>query len=245
MTTKHPHQKLERHGMAFVGAILFVASLGGLFEIAPLFTIENTVENAPGVRVYTPLELAGRDIYVREGCYACHSQMIRTLRMDVERYGHYSLAAESRYDRPFQWGSKRTGPDLARIGGKYSDRWHVAHLMAPRAVVEGSIMPGYPFLAEAPLRLDRLGPRLATLARAGDPYTAEMIAAAREDALAQLDAEGGGDGLAARYGPRVAIRDFDGDPAIASEMDALVAYLQTLGALADLDAVAADKEILR
>ena len=161
------HQKLERHSLGFAMAILMVASIGGIVEIAPLFTIENTVEKVEGMRPYTPLELAGRDIYVREGCYACHSQMIRTLRSDIERYGHYSLAAESMYDHPFQWGSKRTGPDLARIGGKYSDAWHVAHLEAPRDLVEGSIMPGYAFLSETRLATGHLPASLLHLGRRG------------------------------------------------------------------------------
>ncbi len=181
------HAKLERNGIAFAMMILFVASLGGIFEIAPLFTIENTVEEAPGMRPYTPLELAGRDIYVREGCYACHSQMIRTLKSDVDRYGHFSLAAESMYDHPHQWGSKRTGPDLARIGAKYSDDWYVAHLMAPRAVVEGSVMPGYPFLAETPLNTKALPASLRALQRAGVPYSDEQIEMAARDAIAQAD----------------------------------------------------------
>jgi len=232
------HAKLERNGIAFTMMILFVASLGGIFEIAPLFTIENTVEEAPGMRPYTPLELAGRDIYVREGCYACHSQMIRTLRSDVDRYGHFSLAAESMYDHPHQWGSKRTGPDLARIGGKYSDDWHVAHLIAPRDVVEGSVMPGYPFLAETRLKVDVLPAYLRALQRAGVPYSDEQVAMASRDAIAQADFEGEfEDALWARYGENVQVRDFDGDPSRVTEMDALVAYLQMLGTLVDFDQI--------
>ncbi|NRB05091.1 MAG: cytochrome-c oxidase, cbb3-type subunit II [Rhodobacteraceae bacterium] len=230
------HAKLERHGVAFAFAILGVASLGGLFEIAPLFTIENTVERVQGMRPYTPLELAGRDIYVREGCYACHSQMIRTLRSDVERYGHFSLAAESMYDHPHQWGSKRTGPDLARIGGKYSDDWHVAHLSAPRDTVPGSVMPGYGFLAEARLNTETLPQSLAALARIGVPYTSEQITGAARDAVRQADAEAEyEDDLWDSYGHTVQIRDFDGDPDRLTEMDALVAYLQMLGSLVDLE----------
>ena len=145
------HRKLERSAIGFVIAIIAAASVGGIVEIAPLFTIDETVEQAPDMRVYTPLELAGRNIYVREGCYACHSQMIRTLRDEVERYGPYSLAVESQYDRPMLWGSKRTGPDLARVGGKYSDFWHVAHLTNPRDVVPESNMPAYRWLARTPL----------------------------------------------------------------------------------------------
>ena len=141
------HYWLESKAIGFAIAIILVASIGGAVEIAPLFTIHQTVEDAPDMRVYTPLELAGRNIYVREGCYACHSQMIRTLRDEVERYGPYSLAVESKYDHPMLWGSKRTGPDLARIGGKYSDEWQVRHLIDPRAVVPQSVMPSYARLA--------------------------------------------------------------------------------------------------
>src|ERR671910_1114778 len=140
------HQILEKNSILLLIGVLIVISIGGLVEITPLFYLKSTIEKVDGVRPYTPLELAGRNIYVREGCYNCHSQMVRPLRDEVERYGHYSLAAESMYDRPFQWGSKRTGPDLARLGNKYSDDWHVAHLVAPRAVVPASIMPSYAFL---------------------------------------------------------------------------------------------------
>jgi len=233
------HQKLERHSLAFTLMILVVASIGGLVEIAPLFTIENTVEEVDGMRPYTPLELAGRDIYVREGCYACHSQMIRTLRSDVERYGQFSLAAESMYDHPFQWGSKRTGPDLARIGGKYSDDWHAAHLKAPRELVEGSVMPGYAFLADAHLEADNLASSLTSLAKAGVPYTEKQIAHAANDARRQADPEATfEDELKARYGERLNVRDFDGNPNRVTEMDALIAYLQMLGTLVDADALA-------
>ena len=236
------HAKLERNGIAFAMMILFVASLGGLFEIAPLFTIENTVEEAPGMRPYTPLELAGRDIYVREGCYACHSQMIRTLRSDVDRYGHFNLAAESMYDHPHQWGSKRTGPDLARIGLKYSDDWHVAHLIAPRAVVEGSVMPGYPFLAEKSLDPGRLPAALRALERIGVPYSEEQIRLAERDAQAQADADAEfEDDLWDRYGETVQVRDFDGNPDRLTEMDALVAYLQMLGTLVDFDQITVEE----
>jgi len=234
MDTKHA--KLERNGIAFAAAILFVASLGGIFEIAPLFTIENTVEKVDGMRPYTPLELAGRDIYVREGCYACHSQMIRTLKSDVDRYGHFSLAAESMYDHPHQWGSKRTGPDLARIGNKYSDAWHVAHLRTPREIVEGSVMPGYAFLSETRLDTARLPASLTALSRAGVPYTSEQIAHADSDARYQADRDANyEDALIDRYGEKVQIRDFDGQPDKVTEMDALVAYLQMLGTLVDFE----------
>ena len=240
MSTRH--QKLERHSIAFTIMILFVASIGGIVEIAPLFTIENTVEKVDGMRPYTPLELAGRDIYVREGCYACHSQMIRTLRSDVERYGPFSLAAESMYDHPFQWGSKRTGPDLARIGGKYSDAWHVAHLKAPRDFVQGSIMPGYAFLAEHKLETEKLPAMLTALARAGVPYTTAQIAQAANDAVRQADKEANDeDALIERYGEKVNVRDFDGNPRAVTEMDALVAYLQMLGTLVDVDALRSEE----
>ncbi len=234
------HQKLERHSLALVLMITLVASVGGIVEIAPLFTIQNTVEKVAGMRVYTPLELAGRDIYVREGCYACHSQMIRKLRTDVDRYGHYSLAAESMYDHPFQWGSKRTGPDLARIGGKYSDAWHVAHMKRPRDFVEGSIMPGYGFLAEREIDPARVAVSVKALQWAGDPYTDDMVKEAARDVLRQAtpsmdDAED----IRTRYGEKVNIRDFDGDPGRVTEMDAMVAYLQMLGTLVDAEALRA------
>ena len=161
------HYRLERNTIGFAIAIIVVASIGGFVEIAPLFTIDETVEDAPDMRVYTPLELAGRNIYIREGCYACHSQMIRTLRDEVERYGPYSLAVESQYDHPMLWGSKRTGPDLARIGDKYSDEWHVAHLVNPRDVVPESKMPAYPWLSSAPLEIDDLGLHLRGAASRG------------------------------------------------------------------------------
>ena len=237
------HKTVERHSLAFVVMIIVVASVGGIFEIAPLFTIDETVEDVEGVRPYTPLELAGRNIYIREGCYACHSQMIRTLRDEVERYGHYSLAAESQYDHPMLWGSKRTGPDLARVGGKYSDAWHVAHMIRPRDVVPQSNMPSYPFLAETPLKLRDLGLHLEALRAAGVPYTDEQIGAARADAGGQAkpDSEAA-DGLIERYGERIAIRDFAGDGPRVSEMDALVAYLQMLGTLVDFESFQASVE---
>lgn len=230
------HGKLERHSIRFVIAILCVASLGGLFEIAPLFTIDSTIEEIDGVRPYTPLELAGRNIYMREGCYSCHSQMIRTLRDEVERYGHYSLAAESKYDHPMLWGSKRTGPDLARVGGKYSDDWHLAHLIAPRDIVVESIMPGYAFLADRSVDVDELPLHLRALQTIGVPYDDDMIAQAAADAHAQVrpDSEPA-DELLARYGDRVNVREFDSNPGRLSEMDALIAYLQMLGTLADIE----------
>ncbi|HEY9536218.1 MAG TPA: cytochrome-c oxidase, cbb3-type subunit II [Kiloniellaceae bacterium] len=229
------HYKLERHSIGLAIAIIIVASIGGLVEIAPLFTIDETVEAAPDMRVYTPLELAGRNIYMREGCYACHSQMIRTLRDEVERYGPHSLAVESQYDHPMLWGSKRTGPDLARVGGKYSDDWHVAHLNNPRDVMPESIMPAYGWLVRTALRIDDLDLHLAALRKVGVPYTDEMIANAVADAYGQAAPDTPqADRVAERYGEATSIRAFDGDPARITEMDALVAYLQILGRLTDV-----------
>ncbi|MCB8836781.1 cytochrome-c oxidase, cbb3-type subunit II [Aurantimonas sp. VKM B-3413] len=228
------HRKIERTAIGFVLAIIAAASVGGIIEIAPLFTIDETVEEAPDMRPYTPLELAGRNVYMREGCYACHSQMIRTLRDDVDRYGPYSLAVESRYDHPMLWGSKRTGPDLARIGGKYSDIWHVAHLTNPRDVVPQSNMPGYPWLARTSLRTEDLGLHLAAQQRIGVPYTDEMIANAARDALGQaLPDSDYAAGVKERYGDKAQISAFDGVTTELTEMDALVAYLQVLGTLTD------------
>ena len=235
------HAKFERHSMLLVIGILIVVSIGGIVEISPLFYLESTIEKVDGVRPYTPLEQAGRDIYVREGCYLCHSQMIRPLRDEVERYGHYSLAAESMYDHPFQWGSKRTGPDLARVGGKYSDAWHVAHLKDPRAVVPESVMPPYAFLAEKDLRTDDVAAKVKTLTKLGTPYTKPMIDNAATDLEAQADPfSSGGPALKRRYGEKLAQRDFDGDPERLTEMDALVAYLQMLGGLVDFSTYRAD-----
>ena len=227
------HSKLERHSLLLVLGILLVVSVGGLVEISPLFYLESTIEKVKGVRPYTPLEQAGRDIYVREGCYVCHSQMIRPLRDEVERYGPYSLAAESMYDHPFQWGSKRTGPDLARVGGKYSDAWHVQHLTDPRSVVPESVMPPYAFLSEKDLKVDDIEARLRTLTRVGVPYTETALKNARADLEAQVDPTASGASLARHYGDKVNRRDFDGDPDRLTEMDALVAYLQMLGTLVD------------
>lgn len=228
------HYRLERKSIGLVLGIIGVASIGGIVEIAPLFTIHQTVEDAPDLRIYTPLELAGRNIYIREGCYACHSQMIRTLRDEVERYGPYSLAVESKYDHPMLWGSKRTGPDLARIGGKYSDEWHVEHLDNPRNVVPESVMPAYGWLARAELRTEDLGAHLKALRAVGVPYTDEMIANAPSDARGQAAPDGPfAQGVTARYGEATAVRAFDGHPGDLTEMDALVAYLQILGRLTD------------
>jgi cytochrome c oxidase cbb3-type subunit 2 len=226
------HRKLERSAIGFVVAIMVAGSVGGIVEIAPLFTIDETVEEAPDMRLYTPLELAGRNIYVREGCYACHSQMIRTLRDEVERYGPYSLAVESQYDRPMLWGSKRTGPDLARIGGKYSDFWHVAHLINPRDVVPESNMPAYRWLAVTALEIEDLPKHLAAQRALGVPYTPEMIENAARDAYGQATPNSDyTDGVTERYGQATQISAFDGVATQLTEMDALVAYIQVLGRL--------------
>ena len=228
------HYRLEQRAIGFALAIIGVASIGGLVEIAPLFTIHQTVEDAPDLRLYTPLELAGRNIYVREGCYACHSQMIRTLRDDVDRYGPYSLAVESKYDHPMLWGSKRTGPDLARIGNKYSDEWHVAHLKNPRDVVPQSVMPAYAWLARTALQTEDLGLHLRALRTVGVPYTDDMIANASADAYGQAAPDTSfAEGVIKRYGSATTVRPFGGTPGQLSEMDALVAYLQILGRLTD------------
>lgn len=229
------HRKIERNATGFVLAIIAAASVGGIVEIAPLFTIDDTVEDAKDMRLYTPLELAGRNIYVREGCYACHSQMIRTLQDEVHRYGPYSLAVESKYDHPMLWGSKRTGPDLARVGEKYSDFWQVAHLTNPRDVVPQSNMPAYPWLAEKSLDVSELSRHLRAQRRVGVPYTEDMIKNASADALAQADPEAYTEAgeLEKRYGKKTNIRDFDTVATEVTEMDALVAYLQVLGRLTD------------
>jgi len=228
------HYRLERKALGLVIGIIGVASIGGIVEIAPLFTIHQTVESAPDMRLYTPLELAGRNIYIREGCYACHSQMIRTLRDEVERYGPYSLAVESKYDHPMLWGSKRTGPDLARLGNKYSDEWHVAHLVNPRDVVPESVMPAYAWLARNELRTDDLSKHLKAQRAVGVPYTDEMVKNAAADAYGQATPDTPfAEGVAKRYGEATAVRAFDGQGGRLTEMDALVAYLQILGRLTD------------
>lgn len=224
------HDFFEKNSMVLLVGILIVVSIGGLIEIAPLFFLGSTIEKVQGMRPYSPLELAGRDIYIREGCYNCHSQMIRALRDEVERYGHYSLAAESMYDKPFQWGSKRTGPDLARVGGRYSNDWHVAHLVSPRAVVPESIMPAYPFLAERKLEYGDIADHLKTLRIVGTPYTDDMIANARADLEAQVNPDLDSTAMEKRY-PRAVIGKFNAETPAITEMDALVAYLQMLGTL--------------
>ena len=238
MATLNKHKILERSPTLLFVASLLVVTVGGIVEIAPLFYLENTIEEVEGVRPYSPLELAGRDIYIREGCYVCHSQMIRPMRDEVERYGHYSLAAESMYDHPFQWGSKRTGPDLARVGGRYSDAWHVDHLRNPQSVVPESVMPKYAFLERN--RID--GARIADLMRThrfvGVPYTDEMIEAAQADFVVQADPDGDWDGLVERY-PGAVVSNFDGQPEL-TEMDALIAYMQMLGTLVDFSTFTPD-----
>ena len=233
MSLWQKHAILEKNSIILVIGILIVIAIGGLVEIVPLFYLKNTIEKVDGVRPYTPLELAGRNIYVREGCYLCHSQMIRPLRDEVERYGHYSLAAESMYDRPFQWGSKRTGPDLARVGGKYSDNWHRDHMRDPRSVVPGSVMPNYSWLEQTELDYRHIAQDLKVQALLGVPYTADMIANATADVEAQatVDNPAAAD-LIKRY-PKAQARDFDGDEARITEADALIAYLQLLGTQVD------------
>ncbi|GAB4235859.1 MAG: cytochrome-c oxidase, cbb3-type subunit II [Methyloligellaceae bacterium] len=239
------HKIFETNSILLLVGILVMVSIGGLVEILPLYWLSSTIEKVQGMRPYSPLELAGRDIYIREGCYVCHSQMIRSLRDEVERYGHYSLAAESMYDHPFQWGSKRTGPDLARVGGKYSDEWHTLHLKDPRAVVPESIMPGYPWLAKRPLETDDLAARMKTLQTIGVPYTDEMIAQAQADLKAQVDPESeGAEALKKRY-PKAQVRQFDGNSEFISEMDAVIAYLQMLGTLVDFTSFDASGPNLR
>jgi cytochrome c oxidase cbb3-type subunit 2 len=224
------HKPFETNSFILLIGIVVAIAFGGIVEIVPLFYLKNTIEEVKGVRPYSPLELAGFNIYVREGCYLCHSQMIRALRDEVERYGHYSLAAESMYDHPFQWGSKRNGPDLARVGGKYSDDWHRAHLNDPRSVAPASIMPGYPFLAKTPLNYQHIGEDLLALSRVGVPYTQEAIDHASDDLRAQAGAKGGDD-LVKRY-PKAIVRDLSANTEI-TEADALITYLQRLGTQVD------------
>ena len=234
------HGRLERHSLLLLIAIIVVVAIGGLVEVVPLFYLENTIEPVQGMRPYTPLELEGRDIYIREGCYLCHSQMIRPLRDEVERYGHYSLAAESMYDHPFQWGSERQGPDLARVGGKYSDGWHRDHLTDPRSVVPESVMPPYRFLGEKSLDFHDIQQKMRAMRTVGVPYTDADIANAVADLRAQDDPLSGGTGLHGRYGKNVNVRNFGGDPGRITEMDALIAYLQMLGTLVDFSTYHAD-----
>ncbi len=232
MSLLDKHKFIERNATLLLVGSLLVVSVGGIVEIAPLFYLENTIEKVDGMRPYTPLELAGRNIYIREGCYVCHSQMIRPFRDEVERYGHYSLAAESMYDHPFQWGSKRTGPDLARVGDRYSNEWHVQHLVEPRSVVPESVMPSYSFLKETPLEVTDVSMDLKANRAVGVPYSDEMVAEANVDLKAQADPNADTAALLERY-PKAKVGDFDGNPAVLTEMDALVAYLQMLGTLVD------------
>ena len=199
MSNSNPHEKIEKNIGLMAVLIAVAVSFGGLAEIVPLMYQAETIKPLPGVKPYPALQLAGRDVYVREGCYNCHSQMVRTLRFESERYGHYSLAGESVYDRPFQWGSKRTGPDLARVGGRYSDDWHRVHLINPRDVVPESNMPGFPWLATTPVDPAVLTKHMQALQRLGDPYSAKDVA-----------------GIA---------KAVDGK----TELDAVVAYLQAIG----------------
>jgi len=226
------HERIEKSLPLMLVLTLIVVAIGGIVEIVPLYTIKSTIETVKGVRPYSPLELMGRNIYIREGCYNCHSQQVRPFRDEVERYGHYSLAAESMYDHPFQWGSKRTGPDLARVGGKYSNDWHVAHLVDPRSVVPESVMPGYSFMLTRPLKYGDIAAHLATNRAVGVPYSEEMI----ENAVADLEGQANPDADTAALGqryPKAVVADFDGNRRVVTEMDALVAYLQMLGTLVD------------
>jgi cytochrome c oxidase cbb3-type subunit 2 len=198
---KFTHERIEKSPWLLIALVLLVISVGGLVEIVPLFFQKSTTEPIAGLKPYSALRLTGRDIYVREGCYNCHSQMIRPFRAETERYGHYSVAGEFVYDRPFQWGSKRTGPDLARVGARYSDEWHRAHLDNPRDLVPESNMPGYPWLATTQLVAEDVVPKMRALRRLGVPYTDDEV------------------------------RDGPGTLAGKTEQDALIAYLQGLGTL--------------
>jgi cytochrome c oxidase cbb3-type subunit II len=249
------HKKIEQHATLLLVLSFLVVTIGGIVQITPLFYLQNTIERVEGMRPYTPLEIAGREIYRREGCYTCHSQMIRPMRDEVERYGHYSLAAESMYDHPFQWGSKRTGPDLARLGGRYSDDWHVAHMTDPRAVVPESIMPSYAFMLNRPLTRSHAeqAQRFMRVYRLlGHPYTDEMIDSAVNDFFLQGSADPDITAMAARYAtPRTVngevqmvpaslnARNFDGQPQL-TEMDAIIAYMQMLGTLVDFSTFVPD-----
>ncbi|MFI9651990.1 cytochrome-c oxidase, cbb3-type subunit II [Guyparkeria halopsychrophila] len=229
------HESIEINSGLLIVLTLMVISIGGLVEIVPLFHIEETVEEVDGVRPYTPLELRGRDIYVREGCYTCHSQMIRPFRDEQLRYGHYSLAAESQYDHPFQWGSKRTGPDLARVGGKYSNEWQTQHLVDPQSLVPESIMPGYPWLLEDDLDYSQIEGRMVALKRVGVPYSQSQeeydanVEQFGADQAEQLHVSNATEVLESQAGAE----NWDGNPDRITEMDALVAYLQMLGTMVD------------
>lgn len=232
------HKAIETHATLLMVLSLLVVTIGGIVQIVPLFYLENTIEDVEGVRPYTPLELAGRDIYIREGCYVCHSQMIRPMRDEVERYGHYSLAAESQYDHPFQWGSKRTGPDLARVGGRYSDAWHVDHLTDPQSVVPESVMPKYGYLLNAEIDGRHIADIMATHRMVGVPYDDAMLENAVADFTAQADPNSDYAGLQERYA-KANVSNFDGQPQL-TEMDALIAYLQVLGTMVDFSTFTPD-----
>jgi cytochrome c oxidase cbb3-type subunit II len=240
MSILSQHKKIERHATLLLVLSFFVVTIGGIVQIVPLFYLENTIEEVEGMRPYSPLELAGREVYIREGCYNCHSQMIRPMRDEVERYGHYSLAAESMYDHPFLWGSKRTGPDLARIGGRYSDDWHVQHMIDPQSVVPESIMPPYGFLMDRVIDGRHVADLMRTYRIVGVPYTDEMLANARADFLAQANADADHSGLLERY-PGAQTRNFDGQPEL-TEMDAIIAYMQMLGTLVDFTTFVPDPQ---
>ena len=235
---KH-HEKIEKNATLLLVLSFIVVTIGGLVEIAPLFYLQNTIEKVSGMRPYTPLELRGRDIYIREGCYTCHSQMIRPMRDEVERYGHFSLAAESMYDHPFQWGSKRTGPDLARVGGRYSDAWHVDHMYNPQALVPESVMPPYPWLEETPLDVEHIADHLRANQAVGVPYTDEQVRLASQHLAAQVNPDHEMvDSLLENY-PKAQVRNFDGKPEI-TELAAMIAYLQMLGTLVDFSTYEAE-----
>ena len=229
------HESIETNAGLLIVLTLIVVSIGGLVEIVPLFYINDTVEDVEGVRPYTALELRGRDIYTREGCYLCHSQMIRPFRDEDLRYGHYSLAAESQYDHPFQWGSKRTGPDLARVGNKYSNEWHVTHLLNPRSVVPQSIMPNYPWLLKNDLDYSDVQERMRALKITGVPYSETQeeydsnVAQFGKDVADQLDILRAEENLLSQ----AQTHDYDGQRSRVTEMDALIAYLQVLGTMID------------
>jgi len=233
------HKKIETNATLLLVLSFLVVTIGGIVQIVPLFYLQNTIEEVEGMRPYAPLELAGREIYVREGCYVCHSQMVRPMRDEVERYGPYSLAAESMYDYPFQWGSKRTGPDLARLGGRYSDEWHVAHMVNPRDVVPESVMPTYSYLLNNTIDGRYIEDLMSTYAMVGVPYTEEMIDVGTEDFLAQADPEADTSGLLERY-HSAQTRNFDGQEEL-TEMDALIAYMQMIGTLVDFDTFVVDE----
>ena len=242
MNINFKHEWIETNIGLMAVLTMLAISVGGLVEIAPLFFIDKTIEKVEGVRPYTPLEQRGRDIFMREGCYTCHSQMIRPFRDEKLRYGHYSLAAESQYDHPFQWGSKRTGPDLARVGGKYSNEWHVQHLVAPRSMVPESVMPNYPWLLSTQLDISDTAARMKALRKVGVPYSLSQaeydanVTQFGETVARQLHIPDAQKNLVeqANFG------NYDGDRSGISEMDALVAYLQMLGTMVDFSKYADD-----